>query len=112
MNSAELELADLQVINPKTRLIVEGGNTLAYMEDAVFKAGGERRKMALLLYPSAHSGYVTRLFFQEKLEGCGSSKNWTEHTVAGRRWWAPSWQSVGAAQSWTSMLTAHLRAVT
>jgi hypothetical protein len=65
--------------------------------------------MDLLLYPSSHSGYVTRLFFAHKIDGRGA--NWTQHRVADRSWWAPSWKDVTADLAWTAMLCAHLRAV-
>ena len=92
-------------------LHTEGGKPVVHLPKFKFRAGGKSVQMDLLLYPSAHSGYVTRLFFEHKLEGAGESKNWTEHTVLGRRWWAPSWNYVSAEQPWTSMLCAHLRAV-
>jgi len=65
--------------------------------------------MDLLLHPSHHSGYDTRLFFERSIEGKGT--NWNQHRVADRNWWAPSWKNVKPHLTWTAMLCEHLRAV-
>ncbi len=104
-------LASLRAVYPTASIQTEGGKSVALMPDAKFRAGGKTEQMTLLLVPFDHSGYVTRLFFERKLEGAGQSQNWTEHTVLSRKWWAPSWKDVVASQPWTSMLCAHLRAV-
>lgn len=111
MTDAAAEFATMQAMHPAASLHTEGGNPVVYLPDFKFRSGAKSVQMALLLHPSAHSGYVTRLFFQQKLEGAGQSRNWTEHTVLGRKWWAPSWKDVGVEQPWISMLGAHLRAV-
>ena len=72
-------------------------------------AGGTAYRMDLLLVPFAHSGYVTRLFFERQIAGRGS--NWKPHRVIERNWWVPSWNHVPASMRWTQMLLAHLRAV-
>jgi hypothetical protein len=98
-------------MHPTASLYSEGGRPVVLLPDVKFRAGGKTEQMSLLLFPSERSGYATRLFFERKLEGVGESRNWTEHTVLTRKWWAPSWQGVAASQPWTSMLGAHLRAV-
>lgn len=104
-------LASLRAVYPTTSIQTEGGKSMVLITNAKFHAGGKTEEMALLLVPFEHSGYITRLFFERKLEGKGESQNWTEHTVLSRKWWAPSWQGVAALQPWISMLCAHLRAV-
>ncbi|MGH9451205.1 MAG: hypothetical protein ACRD11_11810 [Terriglobia bacterium] len=111
MTDPTAELAAIQAMHPTACLHTEGGKTVVLLPDFRFRVGAKTVQMALLLHPSPHSGYATRLFFEQKLEGAGQSQNWTEHTVLGRKWWAPSWKDVVAAQPWTSMLGAHLRAV-
>ena len=111
MTETDAKFAALQAMYPAASLHAEGGKPVVLLPDAKFHAGGKAEQMALLLFPSEHSGYVTRLFFERKLEGAGESRNWTEHTVLSRKWWAPSWKDVIASQAWTSMLCAHLRAV-
>jgi hypothetical protein len=104
-------LASLQEIYPSASFQTEGGKAVALISDVRFSAGGKTEQMTLLLVPFHHTGYATRLFFERKLEGAGLSQNWTEHTVLGRKWWAPSWKDVSASQPWSGMLCAHLRAV-
>jgi hypothetical protein len=105
------EFAGIQAMHPSAMLHKEGDKPLVLLPHFKFRVGGKTVQMALLLHPSEHSGYVTRLFFEQKLEGTGQSRNWTEHTVLSRKWWAPSWKDVIADQPWTSMLAAHLRAL-
>ena len=112
MSEEDPKFAALQAMHPAASLHTEGGQPLALVPGAKFIiAGGKSMEMTLLLFPAAHSGYVSRLFFERKLEGVGRSQNWNQHTVLGRAWWAPSWQGVNPDQPWTSMLCAHLRAV-
>lgn len=108
---AAVEFAVLQAMHPGASFHQEGGTPVVLLPEVKFRAGANTQQMTLLLYPSSHSGYTTRLFFERKLEGVGQSRNWTAHTVLGRTWWAPSWNNVGGEQPWTSMLYAHLRAV-
>ena len=111
MIDAAVEFASIQAMHPSASLHQEGGHPVVLLPNFKFRAGDKTVEMALLLYPAAHSGYVTRLFFERKLEGVGQSQNWNEHTVLSRKWWAPSWKDVVVDQPWTSMLGAHLRAV-
>jgi hypothetical protein len=105
------EFAAMQAMHPSASLHSENKVSVVLLPDFKFRVGTGTEQMSLLLYPSSHSGYVTRLFFERKLEGAGQSRNWTIHTVLSRQWWAPSWQGVAPEQPWTSMLCAHLRAV-
>jgi len=107
----ETEFAALKAMSPLAVLHTEGGVPVVLLPNFKFRAGTGSVQMNLLLFPSNHSGYVTRLFFERKLEGSGLSQNWTQHTVLGSSWWAPSWKDVSPEQPWTSMLGAHLRAV-
>jgi hypothetical protein len=111
MTETSVKFAALQAMYPTATLHTEGGNPVALIPDAKFRAGGKTAQMTLLLHPHQQGSYPTRLFFEQKLEGIGESKNWTEHTILSRKWWAPSWTGVAASQDWTSMLGAHLRAI-
>jgi hypothetical protein len=111
MTDIAAEFAAIQVMHPNATLLAENNVSVVLLPDFKFRAGAKSVKMALLLHPATHSGYVTRLFFEDKLEGVGQSNNWTLHTVLSRSWWAPSWKDVTPDQSWVSMLGAHLRAV-
>jgi hypothetical protein len=105
------EFATLKAMHPAAELHSEGGKPVVLLPAFKFRAAGAGVQMNLLLYPRSHSGYVTRLFFEKKLDGAGPSKNWTEHTVLSHKWWTPSWKNVVEDQPWISMIGAHLRAV-
>jgi hypothetical protein len=96
-------------MHPSAVLLKEGGQPVALLPAFGFTAGDQSYWMDLLLVPFAHSGYVTRLFFERQIEGRAS--NWNQHRVVERNWWAPSWNHVPAVMRWTQMLSAHLRAV-
>jgi hypothetical protein len=107
----DADFAELKALHPSASLHTENSVPVVLLPGFKFRAGGNAQEMALLLHPSQHSGYVTRLFFERRLDGAGASANWNPHTVLSRTWWAPSWQNVTPDQSWTSMLGAHLKAV-
>lgn len=109
VTDAAANFAGLQVMHPAAVLLKEGGKPVVLLPAFGFTAAGQARRMDLLLVPFAHSGYITRLFFAEKIEGRGS--NWNPHRVVERNWWAPSWNHVPESLRWTQMLSAHLRAV-
>jgi hypothetical protein len=110
VTDAAKEFANLKAMHGSAVLLKEGGQPVTLLPAFQFTAAGDRPfKMDLLLVPFAHSGYLTRLFFERQIEGRGS--NWNPHRLVERNWWAPSWNHVPAAMRWTQMLMAHLRAV-
>jgi hypothetical protein len=109
VSDAAAEYANLKAMHPAAVLLKEGGEPVALLPAFRFIAGDQAHTMDLLLAPFAHSGYITRLFFERRIEGRGA--NWKEHRVIDRNWWAPSWNHVPTSMSWTHMVSAHLRAV-
>ncbi len=109
MSEAPAQFAALKALYKDCRLLKEGGNPVVLLPGVSFRAANDDVVMDLLLHPSAHSGYVTRLFFERKIVGRGD--NWNPHRVVDREWWAPSWKDVHPSLPWPSMLCAHLRAV-
>jgi hypothetical protein len=103
------ELDGLRAMHAAAVLLKEGGQPVVLLPGFRFTAADQAQIMDLLLVPFAHSGYVTRLFFQRVIAGRGA--NWKSHRVVEREWWAPSWNHVPATLRWTQMLSAHLRAV-
>lgn len=110
MSPESIGLDALKALHGDCQLLREGGVPVVLLRQCAFRAvDGADMRMDLLLHPSAHSGYTTRLFFERAIrERAG---NWNQHRVVDREWWAPSWQNVQANLSWPSMLCAHLRAV-
>jgi hypothetical protein len=103
------EFAKMKALHSGAVLLKEGGNPLVLLPKFSFRAGNRDETMDLLLHPSIHSGYVSRLFFERQVGGKGA--NWTQHRVGERNWWAPSWKDVKPNLPWTAMLCEHLRAV-
>ncbi|RFB76726.1 hypothetical protein [Methylovirgula sp. 4M-Z18] len=110
MSDAANNFASIAAMHPEAVLLKEGGQPVILLPAFRFMAGDQPHVMDLLLVPFAHSGYITRLFFERKIEDRGA--NWNQHRVVERNWWAPSWNHVPEAMPWTKMLSAHLRAVT
>lgn len=110
MTEKNEKFEQIKILHKSAKLVYEGGNTCVLLPQFTFRSAKQDIRMDLLLYPAAHSGYSTRLFFERKVEGHGA--NWTLHYVIDRQWWACSWRNVEANMDWTSMLCAHLRAVT
>lgn len=99
----------LQTLHESCCLLREGGRPVVLLPAFGFRAAGREERMDILLHPSHHSGYATRLFFERNIQGRGA--NWTQHRVVDRQWWSPSWRDVPETMDWAAMLCAHLRAV-
>jgi hypothetical protein len=108
MTDAALEFERLKGMHESAQLLKEGGVPLALLPNFAFRAGGKDLTMTLLLHPSQHSGYPTRLFFERNP---GVAGNWTSHRVLDRDWCAKSWKDVSPSLPWTAILCEHLRAV-
>ena len=109
MTNSDDEYKKIKSLHELAKLVLEGGNPVVLLPQFKFWAAGQEVRMDLLLYPAAHSGYPSRLFFERQVEGRGN--NWRQHYVVGGNWWACSWGGIEADMSWTGMLCAHLRAV-
>lgn len=109
MKNTESEFASIKHMCLAAKLLTEGGKPCVLLPELQFQMAGVLGKMTLLLVPSEHSGYQTRLFFEKKIEGRG--QNWNQHRVVEKQWWAPSWQGVSADLPWLDILLAHLRSV-
>jgi hypothetical protein len=67
------EFANLKLMHADAVLLKEGGQSVALLPGFGFTAGDKPFKMDLLLVPFAHSGYVTRLFFERQIQGRGAA---------------------------------------
>ena len=109
MSDVAAEFAKIKTLHAGAVLHQEGGTPVVLLPQFAFRAAGKHQTLDLLLHPSHHSGYDTRLFFECQIAGRGT--NWTQHRLLERMWWTPSWNHVQPAQPWTSMLANHLKAV-
>lgn len=109
VNDTAAQFEGIKAMHAGAALLKEGGQPVVMLPAFGFTAGDQAYQMDLLLVPFAHSGYVTRLFFERQIAGRG--RNWKQHRVVERNWWAPSWNNVPATLAWRQMLMAHLGAV-
>jgi hypothetical protein len=107
--STETEYSALKLLHAAARLLPEGGRPVVLLPAFSFRAAGRDQKMDLLLVPWEHSGYATRLFYQNAISERG--QNWTQHCVIDRNWWAPSYNGVLTTLPWREILCAHIRSV-
>jgi hypothetical protein len=77
VSDAAKEFANLKAMHAGAVLLKEGGQPVALLPGFGFTVGEQAHKMDLLLVPFAHSGYVTRLFFERQIAGRGA--NWNQH---------------------------------
>lgn len=102
------ELENLRRLSPDAKMSWEGDNPVILLPQFPFLSGTRKMRMDLLLCPAGHEGYTSRLFFERQLD---RGNNWKQYGVAGRQWWACSWNGVPEEMNWPGMLCAHLRAV-
>ena len=81
MSDVAAEFAAIQAMHPSASLHAENKMPVVLLPNFKFRAGDKTLQMTLLLYPSAHSGYATRLFFEKNLAGVGRTQNWNIHTI-------------------------------
>jgi hypothetical protein len=109
MSDAAAEFTRLKMLHADAVLLQEGGKPVVLLPKFAFVSGTDNVTMDVLLHPSPHSGYDSRLFFEHQIDG--RKANWSQHRVLDRNWWAVSWEKVKPPLSWTAMLCEHLRAV-
>ncbi|HEX8584228.1 MAG TPA: hypothetical protein VF680_07450 [Allosphingosinicella sp.] len=107
MSEFEGEIEQLERICPGTRLMTEGGLAFAFLPELKFRSRGATLQMDALLAPQGHSGYETRLFFDQQLPDISAA--WYQQQILGRTWHALSWRGVSPSQPWTRILAEQLR---
>jgi hypothetical protein len=109
MTNEDNQFERIKQINGDAALHRLGGKPVVLLPNQRFRAADCDRQMTLLLHPSEHSGYTTRLFFQEQISGRGA--NWNQFSLLDNLWWSPSWNGVAAELPWLEILASHLRGV-
>lgn len=99
----------LRSLYPKTQILEQCGQKVAYIPDLKLRHLGRTVEVRALLWPHARDGYETRLFLGEKIPG--KANNWNSFSIFGKAWWACSWRGVKASLPWPEMLANHLRAI-
>jgi len=108
VTETEAEIAGLRAVCPEAEPMSEAGNVFAFLPRLRFRAKGATLCMDALLCPNAHSGYDTRLFFEQTVPGF--SGTWYNHQILTRSWQTISWRGVSPDQPWIRILSEHLGA--
>lgn len=106
MSVRDQELSKLLEKFPNAQVQNEGGHTYIRIPRAPIKVGEDIQIFQLLLCPSAHSGYETRLFLDRPVPGKG--QNWKRFLILGETWHACSFRGVTADNCYLSILLCHL----
>ena len=109
MTAPEQQLAVIIDLCAQAQLVDEAGRKVVFLPNMTFQAGHEAATQDLLFVPFPHSGYESRLFFTQQLSG-GDARNWTQHNLLNRNWWAPSYR-VDVSLSWRDQILQHIKAV-
>lgn len=105
----DCQLQKIKTLHPGAIQFMESGIPFVFLPSFTFHVAEQEQTMDLLLCPAAHTNYPTRLFFHSQIPGKGA--NWNQFYIAGKQWWAHSWQGVEANIPWLKILYAHLEAV-
>lgn len=106
---SEDELAELRAAFPGASSASEGGITYFLLPKLALPPGCVPDVLDALLCPTARDGYVTRLFFAQRIERPPRA-NWNTFHILDRTWHAPSWQGVAANLRLVQIVAGHLRA--
>jgi hypothetical protein len=108
------KVATLHSLCPDAKLVEENGQQFIHLPALKIPVGTQTKTREALLCPSRHSGYLTRLFFNEKIDErrtiAGVAVNWSAHSILSRTWYTWSWQGVSADLPLLQMLVAHVKA--
>jgi hypothetical protein len=104
----EAAMNELRAIVPGAQEMIEAGITYIHLPrtEAALRA---RHRGSIALHTAAqHSGYTTRLFLSQQVNGKGA--NWTTHQIFGKTWQTWSWNNVPSNIRPAQILRGHLEA--
>src|SRR5690348_10512715 len=89
----------------------EGGFTFFLIPKLTLPAGSTPAEVDVLLCPMERDGYVSRLFFAERVSSSKGTLNWNSSLrILERNWQAFSWRTRSALRL-VQMVAEHLRAL-
>lgn len=109
MNFPNDQIEELKKVSPSVGIATEGGYTYILLEKLKLPDGCTPTEVDALLCPILHTGYLSRLFFAEKING-GQVGNWNGNIrVLDRNWHAISWQTNTPNLSLIEIVMIHLK---
>ena len=104
------QLLAIQSFCAGAQLIDERGGQCVFLPSLGIGIGETEMNLDALFVPFNLLGYgSSRLLYAMQLNA-GSGKNWTQHHLIGRSWWAPSYKVQGQ-NLWRDEILAHLQGV-
>ena len=109
MQFTQDQIDELKQIAPILSYIEDGGHSYFLIKQHTLPEGCNPPVMDLLLCPSVHTGYNSRLFFSQTITGC-PTRNWNGNLrLLDKNWVAISW-NVPAGLRLAETLLVHLKA--
>lgn len=109
MDFPQDQIEELKKVSSSVGIATEGGYTYILLEKLRLPEGCVPVEVDALLCPMPHTGYLSRLFFAEKING-GANGNWNGNIrVLDRNWFAISWQTNSQNISLIEKLMIHLK---
>lgn len=106
------EIEELRRVSPDARELTEAGLRYVYVPQVRLPNGAAPAIVDCLLSLDARDGYPTRLFFSQQVSVAGKTFNWNGGAhIAGRNWYAFSWNNVNGALRPVQIFLAHLDAL-
>jgi hypothetical protein len=103
------QIDELKQIAPVLSFIEDGGYSYFLIKQCPLPEGCNPSEVDLLLCPSVHTGYNSRLFFAQTITGC-PLPNWNGNLrLLDKNWVAISW-NVPAGLRLAETLLVHLKA--
>lgn len=103
------QIEELKKVSSSIGTAVEGGYTYILLEKLKLPTGCAPSEVDALLCPLPHTGYLSRLFFSEKITG-GFAGHWNGNIrVLSRNWVAISWQTTTPNLSLMELVMIHLK---
>lgn len=110
MTTPQDQLLAIQSLCAGAQLINERGGNCVFLPSLGLEVGPNGVNHDTVFVPYNLLGYgSSRLLFPSQLAS-GNGRNWTQHRLLGRNWWAPSFK-VPRQSSWLDEILAHIRGV-
>ena len=106
------QIAELKSCYASLKLVKDGEIEFILISPLLLPLGCNPKSVDGLLCPVNRDCYTSRLFLSEKITHSGRGINWNADGViiAGRKWWAVSWNTNQENLTLMSMVLSHLDA--
>ncbi|HEX3718946.1 MAG TPA: hypothetical protein VH595_13335 [Verrucomicrobiae bacterium] len=106
------QVEQLKGFYPCLSMLADGGVEFVLISPLMLPEGCSPASVDGLLCPTLRDNYSSRLFLSALVTHTGPGQNWNAAGViiAGRKWWAVSWNTQAQNQTFLEMLLSHLRA--